>query len=67
MFLCSKVLPYLPVYKSIPCISQPPILESKNMFFLFLGKNFLEKQIIYRRIFFQVRYGYTKDFVLNFF
>ena len=67
VFLCSKVLLYLPVYESIPCISQPPILEPKNMFFVFLGNNFLEKQLIYRRIFFQVRYGYTKDFVPNFF
>ena len=29
-------------------------------FFLFLGKNFLEKLILHLRIFFQVRYSYTK-------
>ena len=29
------------------------------MFFLFLGKNFLEKRIFYFRIFFQVQYGDT--------
>ena len=40
-------LPYLPVYKLIPCISRPPILEPKNKFFLFLCKNFLEKLIFY--------------------
>ena len=34
-------IPYLPMYKSIPCISQSSILGSKNKFFLFLGKNFL--------------------------
>ena len=43
-----------PVYKLTP------ILEPKNKFFLFLGKNFLEKLIFYLRIFFQVHYGYTK-------
>ena len=48
------VLPYLAVYKSTP------ILEPKNKFFLFLGKNFLETLIFYLRIFFQVRYCYTK-------
>ena len=35
-------LPYLPVYKSIPCISRPPIFEPKNKFFLFLCKHFLK-------------------------
>ena len=40
-------VPYLPVYKSIPCISPPPILEPKNKFFVFLGENFLEKLILY--------------------
>ena len=47
-------LPYLPMYKSIPCISWPPILKAKNRFFLFLGENFLEKLIFYLRIFFEV-------------
>ena len=38
------------------------------MFFLFLGKNFLEKVIFYLGIFFQVHYGYTKkNFLLNIF
>ena len=32
-----RVLPYLPVYKSIPCISGSPTLEPKNKFFLFSG------------------------------
>ena len=41
--LSKNPLPYLPVYKSIPCISRPPILGPKNTFFLFLCKNFLEK------------------------
>ena len=36
-----KYIPYLPVYKSIPCISRPPILEPKNKFFLFPCENFL--------------------------
>ena len=54
-------VPYLPVYKLIPCISLPPILEPKNKFFLFLGENFLEKLILYLRIFFQARYSYTKN------
>ena len=40
-------IPYLPVYKSIPCISQPPMLEPKDKFFLFLCKNFLEKLLFY--------------------
>ena len=53
-------LPYLPVYKSIPCISRRPISEPKNKFFLFLGENFLEKLILYLRTFFQARYRYTK-------
>ena len=55
-----KYIPYLPVYKSIPCISRPPILEPKNKFFLFLCKNFLEKPIFYLRISFQIHYGYMK-------
>ena len=29
-----RVLPYLPVYKSIPCISGPPTLEPKNVSFI---------------------------------
>ena len=33
-----KGILYLPVYKSIPCISWPPILEPKNKFFIFLDK-----------------------------
>ena len=54
-------LPYLPVYKSIPCISRPPILELKNkFFFLFLCKNFLEKLLFYLRISLQIRYGFMK-------
>ena len=52
-------VPYLPVYKSIPCISPPPILEPKNKS-LFLGENFLEKLILHIRTFFQARYRYTK-------
>ena len=36
--LNSSEVAYLPVYKSIPCISRPPILELKNKFFLFLGE-----------------------------
>ena len=52
-------VPYLPVYKSIACISPPPILEPKNKF-LFLGENFLEKLILHIRTFFQARYRYTK-------
>ena len=66
-FLCSVkflvwslALPYLPVYKSIPCISRPPILEPKNKFFLFLCKNFLEKRLFYLRSSFQIRYGFMK-------
>ena len=53
-------VPYIPVYKSIPCISQPPILEPKNRFFLFVGENFLEKLILYLRTLFQARYSYMK-------
>ena len=61
-------LAYLPMYKSMQCVSRPPILEPKKNSFisnpnpkpLFLGKNFLEKLIFYLRIFFQVHYGYTK-------
>ena len=52
---------YLPVYKLIPCISRLPILEPKNKFFVFLGKNFLENIIFYLRIFFQAPYGYMKN------
>ena len=44
------------MYKSIPCISRPPILEPKNKFFLFLWKNFLFDL----RISFQIRYGLMK-------
>ena len=53
-------IPYLPLYKSILCISRPPILEPKNKFFLFLCKNFLEKLIFHQRISFLACYGYTK-------
>ena len=53
-------LPYLPVYKLNPCISRPPILEPKNKFFLFLGKNFLEKLILYFLEFSFRYYGYMK-------
>ena len=53
--------------KTILCISQPPILEPQNKFFLFLGKNFLAKFIFYLRVFFQVCYGYTKNLSWNFF
>ena len=42
-------------------------MEPKNKFFLFLGKNFLEKLIFYLRIFFQVHYGYTKNLSWTFF
>ena len=55
-----NVVPYLPVYKSNPCISRPPILEPKNKFFLFLGKNFLEKLILYFLEFSFRYYGYMK-------
>ena len=51
-------MPYLPVYKSIWCISRLPILEPKNVFLL--CENFLEKPIFYLRITFRVRYGYMK-------
>ena len=47
--------------KLIPCISRSHILEPKNKFFLFLCKNILEKLILYRRIFFQICYGNTKN------
>ena len=60
VFVLCQELPYLPVYKSIPCISRPPILEPKNKFFSFLGENFLKKVILYLRTFFQARYSYTK-------
>ena len=41
---------YLPMYKSNLCIKvDPPILEPKNKYFLFLGKNFLENLNIYLR------------------
>ena len=53
-------VPYLPVYKSIPCISRPPILELKNKFFLFLCRNFLEKLLLYLRISLQICYGFMK-------
>ena len=48
------------VYCIYPCISRQLILEPKNKFFLFLGKNFLEKVIFYLRIFFQGSYCYMK-------
>ena len=44
-----------PVYKSTP------ILEPKNKFFLFLGKDGFEKLIFYLRIFFQVYYDYMRN------
>ena len=47
-------LPYLPVYKSFPYISWPLILEPKDKFFFFLGKNLFEKLIFYLRILFLV-------------
>ena len=47
-------------YRIYPCISRPPTLEPKNKFFLFLWKNFLEKLLFYRRISFQIRYGFMK-------
>jgi len=47
-----------PVYKPTP---------QKNKFFLFQGKNFLEKLIFYLRIFFQVHYGYMKKNCPEFF
>ena len=53
-----RQLLYLPVYKSIPCISRPPILEPKNKFFLFLCQNFLEKLLFYLRISSQIRYDF---------
>ena len=56
----NRKLPYLPVYKSIPCISRPSILEPKNKFLLFLGENYGEKLILYLRTFFQACYSYTK-------
>ena len=64
-----KKLPYLPVYKSIPCIpvSWLPIFEPKNKLFLFLGKNFLEKLIFYLQFFFQKPHGYTKNLSWTFF
>ena len=65
--LNSSEVPYLPVYKSIPCISRPPILALKNKFFLFLGEFFLVKLIFYLRIFFLVHYGYTKNLSSSFF
>ena len=40
----------------------PPILEPKNKFFLFLGKNVLQKLIFYLRICFQVHYVHTKKY-----
>ena len=54
-------IPYLQVYKSIQCRTQPSIMEPKNKFFLFLCKDFVEKPIFYLRISFQVRYGYMKS------
>ena len=33
-------------YHIYPCISRTPILKPKNKFFLFLGKNFIEKFIL---------------------
>jgi len=46
-------LPYLTMYKSIPCISRPPLLKPKNKFFC--GRIFF-----YLRISIQVCYGYMK-------
>ena len=53
-------LPYLPVYKSIPCISRPPNMGAKITFFFFLCKNFLEKLLFYLRISFQICNGFMK-------
>ena len=47
-------------YRIYLCISRPPILEPKNKFFLFLGKNFLEKLILYFLEFSFRYYGYMK-------
>jgi len=60
IILVTICVPYLPVYKSIPCISRPLILKPKNKFFLFMWKNFLEKLLFYRRISFQIRYSFMK-------
>ena len=37
-----------------------PNFGAKKFFFLFLWKNFLEKLLFYRRISFQIRYGFMK-------
>ena len=44
-----------------PVYNSTPYFGAKKMFFLFLGKNFLEKFIFYLRIFFKEHYGYTKN------
>ena len=59
-------IPYLSVYKSIPCISRSPILEPKNKSFLFLGENFLEKLILYIRTFIQTCLSYTQKITASF-
>ena len=45
----------------------PHFGAKKIKLFLFLGKNFLEKIILYLRLSFQVRYGYTKNLSWTFF
>lgn len=55
-----KQILYLPLDKSILCLSGSPIFELKNNFFWLLGKNDL-------RIFFQLLYGYTKKLWWTFF
>ena len=53
------------MYKSNLCINWPPILEPKNKFFLFLGKNFLEKLILYFLEFSFRYYGYMKKIIAS--
>ena len=48
------------IYRIYPWINWPPILKPKNKFFLFLGKNFLEKLILYFLEFSFRYYGYMK-------
>ena len=54
-FFQYSTYPYLPMYESIPHF------RTKNEFFSFLGKNFLENLIFHLRIFFQECYGYTMN------
>ena len=55
-----NVLPYLPVCKSIPCISRPPIFGAEKYVFLISGWEFSWKLILFLRTFFQAHYSYTK-------